>query len=67
MKAEELREATDEELQEKEVEMRRELFNLRFQLATAQIENPMRVRVVKKDIARIKTILRERRSSSSGN
>ncbi len=67
MKAEELREATDEELQEKEVEMRRELFNLRFQLATAQIENPMRVRVVKKDIARIRTILRERRSSSSGN
>jgi large subunit ribosomal protein L29 len=67
VKAEELREATDEELQEKEVELRRELFNLRFQLATAQIENPMRVRVVKKDIARIKTILRERRSSSSGN
>lgn len=67
MKAEELREATDEELQEKEEELRRELFNLRFQLATAQIENPMRVRVVKKDIARIKTILRERRSSSSGN
>lgn len=67
MKAEELREATDEELQEKEEELRRELFNLRFQLATAQIENPMRVRVVKKDIARIKTIMRERRSSSSGN
>ena len=67
MKAEELREATDEELREKEEELRRELFNLRFQLATAQIENPMRVRVVKKDIARIKTILRERQSSSSGN
>lgn len=65
MKAEELRELTDQELEDKDEELRRELFNLRFQLATAQIENPMRLRAVRKDIARVKTIMRERRSSAS--
>ncbi len=62
MKAEELRELADEELHNKEEELFRELFNLRFQLATAQIESPTRVRAVRKDIARVKTILRERQS-----
>ena len=41
-------------------DLKGELFNLRFQMATGQLENPMRVRDVKKSIARIKTILRER-------
>lgn len=67
VKAEEFRQLTDQELQVREEELRRELFNLRFQLATAQIENPMRLQAVKKDIARIKTILRERRASGSGH
>jgi len=62
VKAEELRELADEELHNKEEELFRELFNLRFQLATAQIESPTRVRAVRKDIARVKTILRERQS-----
>jgi large subunit ribosomal protein L29 len=47
------------ELEQKLVELKGELFNLRFQMATGQLENPMRVRDVKKSIARIKTILRE--------
>ena len=60
MKAEELRQLTDEELKDKGEEFRKELFNLKFQLATAQIENPMLIRKVKKDIARVETVLRQR-------
>ena len=60
MKASELREMTNEELNERVNELKAELFNLRFQLATGQLENPMRIREVKRDIARVKTILRER-------
>ncbi len=60
MKPEELRSLSDEELREKEKELRKELFNLRFQKAIGQLENPMRLRQVRRDIARIKTILRER-------
>lgn len=60
MKANELREMTNEELKETLAELKGELFNLRFQLATGQLENPMRIREVKRDIARVKTILRER-------
>jgi len=47
------------ELEQKLAAMKEELFNLRFQLATGQLENPMRIREVKKTIARIKTIQRE--------
>ncbi|MBA2848527.1 50S ribosomal protein L29 [Thermosulfuriphilus ammonigenes] len=60
MKAEDLRGMSEQELREKEQELREELFNLRFQKATHQLENPMRIREIKRDIARIKTILRER-------
>lgn len=60
MKAEALRDLTDKELQEKLNDFKEELFNLRFQLATGQLENPLRIRNVRKTIARIKTILRER-------
>ncbi|NLU50813.1 MAG: 50S ribosomal protein L29 [Syntrophomonadaceae bacterium] len=60
MKARKLRELTDDELKKKVGDYKGELFNLRFQLATGQLDNPMRIREVKKDIARIKTIQRER-------
>lgn len=60
MKASELRELSDTELADKGQELAEELFNLRFQLATAQIENVGRISEVRRDIARVKTIQRER-------
>jgi large subunit ribosomal protein L29 len=60
MKASELRELSDTELVEKGQDLAEELFNLRFQLATSQIENVGRISEVRRDIARVKTILRER-------
>lgn len=60
MKAKEIRELSSQELEQKLDELKAELFNLRFQLATGQLENPMRIKKVKKAYARIKTILRER-------
>jgi len=59
MKASELRNLTKEELQKKLKEARQELFNLRFQLATGQLKNYKRIKQVKKDIARILTVLKE--------
>lgn len=64
MKANKIREMSVNELEQKLVELKGELFNLRFQMATGQLENPMRVRDVKKSIARIKTILREKELKS---
>jgi len=60
VKAVKLRELTDEELNKKVRDYKEELFNLRFQLATGQLDNPMRIRDVRKNIARCKTVLRER-------
>ena len=60
MKPSEFRVMTVEELTSKEHELRRELFNLRFQKATGEIENPMRIKAVKKGIARILTIKTEK-------
>lgn len=60
MKGNELREKTLNELNQLLVDLKTELFNLRFQLATGELDNPMRIKAVKKDIARIKTVLRER-------
>ena len=60
MKASELRELTGEELQTKLTELKAELFNLRFQLAVNQLENSNRIGAVKKDIARVSTVLRQR-------
>ncbi len=60
MKAKELRDLTQDELNNKIIELKEELFNLRFQLATGQLENPVRIREVRKTIARTQTILRER-------
>ncbi len=61
MKADQLRELTDQELDQKLDELKSELFNLRFQNATMQLDNPSRIREVKKTIARVKTIMNERR------
>ncbi|MEK6263226.1 MAG: 50S ribosomal protein L29 [Clostridium sp.] len=55
----ELRESNPQDLQVKMSDLKIELFNLRFQLATGQLENPMRIKQVKKSIAQIKTILRQ--------
>ncbi len=60
MKANKLKEMTSQELNEKMVELKNELFNLRFQLATGQLENPMKIKAIKKDIARVNTILRQK-------
>ncbi|MFT9850371.1 50S ribosomal protein L29 [Aneurinibacillus sp. REN35] len=60
MKANEIRNLTTAEIEQKVTSMKEELFNLRFQLATGQLENPARIRQVRKDIAKAKTILRER-------
>jgi large subunit ribosomal protein L29 len=70
MKANKFRELSDAELQERIAEFKSELFNLRFQLATGQLENPMRIKEVKRNIARVKiarvkTILRERELKSA--
>lgn len=67
MKATEVRDMTIDELNTKLGDLKAELFNLRFQLAVNQLENPMRIKVVRKDIARIKTVLRERELKDSVN
>ncbi|MDR1564091.1 MAG: 50S ribosomal protein L29 [Oscillospiraceae bacterium] len=59
MKISEIRDLTQQELEEKLKELKADLFNLRFQHAINQLENPMRLNVVKKDIAKVKTIIRE--------
>jgi len=60
MKVKELRQLSEGELFEKEKELGEELFNLRFQHATGQLENVMRIPQVKRDMARVKTILKEK-------
>ena len=65
MKADELRGLTDEELTAKQEEFQDEMFNLKVQLATGKIENPMRLRIIRRDIARIKTLLNEKGKESA--
>ncbi|MBM7704958.1 50S ribosomal protein L29 [Metabacillus iocasae] len=60
MKANELRDLTTAEIEQKVKALKEELFNLRFQLATGQLENTARIREVRKAIARMKTVVRER-------
>ena len=67
MKASEIRELNKDELSEKLSGLKKELFNLRFQLAINQLENPKRLAAVKKDIARIKTILTENENKELSN
>lgn len=64
MKASEIREMTAEELNSKLNDLKAELFNLRFQLAINQLDNPTRISAVKKDIARVKTVIRENELSA---
>ena len=67
MKTSELREMTSAELETKLQDLKEELFNLRFQLAINQLENPMRISAVKKDIARVKTVIRQNELSEKAD
>ncbi len=60
MKAKDFRDFSDEELVQKVTDLKTELFNLRFRAATGQLENPAVIKGVKKDMARVKTVIRER-------
>lgn len=60
MKPSEMRAMTVDELNQKENDLRKELFNLRFQQATGEIENPMRIRAVRKDISKVLTVKSEK-------
>ena len=67
MKAKEIREMSNKELEQEVVTLKEELFSLRFQQATGQLENTAKMRNIKKDIARIKTIITERQTAEEGN
>ena len=67
MNAKEIRELSAAELNEKLADLKDELYKLRFQHAINQLENPMRITAVKKDIARVQTILREAEVKDSAN
>ena len=64
MKASEIRALSVEELEKKLADLKKDLFNLRLQNATNQLENPSKINDVKKDIARVKTIIREKQTAS---
>ena len=66
MKATEVRAMSVEDLEKKLADLKKELFHLRFQHATNQLNNPGRIADVKKDIARVKTIIREKQTASAG-
>ena len=66
MNASELREKTPDQLRDQIVQLKKEAFNLRFQQATGQLENTARMRVVKRDAARVKTILNEKAAAAAG-
>ncbi len=64
MKARQLRDLTDDELRQKLADTRQELFNLRFQSATGALENPARLRLAKREIARLLTLRHERETAA---
>ena len=64
VKAEELRAKTPDELKTQLIELKKEQFNLRFQAAGGQVENPLRARIVRREIARVKTVLGQQASSA---
>ena len=66
MDTKELQAMADIELQEKERQLKQEIFNLRFQLATGRIENPMKIRQTRRDLARVKTVLTQKMTASKG-
>ncbi len=61
-----LRQLTEGELVDKEKQLVQELFNLRFQFGTGRLENPMQIRKTKRDIARVKTVLRQAKDRTEG-
>ena len=65
MKANDVRAMTPDQLEDELAKLKKEQFNLRFQKATGQLENTSRVRVVRRDIARIQTVLRAKRSTEN--
>ena len=65
MKAQEIRDLSEKERQDKVTDLGQEIFNLRFQLATGKIENPSRLKSLRRDVAKIKTIQREAKDDSS--
>ena len=65
VKAEELRSKTADELKDQLVDLKKEQFNLRFKVASGEMENPSRVRIVRREIARIKTVLGEMSAANS--
>lgn len=65
MKAEDIRAKSQDELKEQLLKLRKEAFNLRFQQASGQLENTARVQQVRRDIARIKTVLRDRQAAQA--
>lgn len=65
MKAKDIKDLTDRELEEKLNEARTELFNLRFQMATGQLDNPLKIREARRNIARIQTVRREKQPKES--
>jgi large subunit ribosomal protein L29 len=65
MKASDIRNKSIDELKQDEIDLRKELFNLNFQKVTGEIENPMRIRQVRKDIARVLTVLNEKARSAN--
>jgi large subunit ribosomal protein L29 len=65
MKAKEIRERSDDELRKALGDLEEQLFKLRFQKSTGQIENPIKIREVRKDIARVMTVINERRAEGS--
>jgi len=62
MELQEMRNTTVDELLLKEKELRKELFNLRYQLLSGRIENPQRIKIARREIARIQTVIRQRQS-----
>jgi len=66
MRAKEIRDLTSDEIQQKERELAEELFRLRLRKSTGQLDNPMRLRHLRRDIARLKTIQRERARRGTG-
>lgn len=67
MKADELRDKTPDQLREQLVALKKEQFNLRFQAATGQLENPARVRLVRRDVARVLTVLNEKAARAAAD
>jgi len=66
MRAEEVREMSDEDIKARVAELEEERFRLRFRSATEPLENPLRLRTIRKDIARLKTVLTERERTTNG-